>query len=175
MANFYNLKTANLHQFKKILTFLAGIPPGELSVHNLAKNLGIDDKTVISFLNSMYETGLVTLVYPAENGNKGLRRPEKIFLNNTNLYFAIEGMMATKIDVGSIRELFFVQATTLAGKQVFHSKRGDYHIDDFTFEIGGKNKTTRQIRDIEGGFVVKDDIVTSSRKEIPLMLWGFLY
>jgi hypothetical protein len=175
IANFYNLKTANLHQFKKILVFLASIPPGEFSLHNFAKNIGLDDKTVISFLNSMHETGLVTLVYPVEPGNKGLRRPEKIFLNNTNLQYAIEGEMAAKTDIGSVRELFFVQAATNAGKHVFHSKRGDYIVDEFTFEIGGKNKTAKQIRDVQHSFLVKDDIVIASRKEIPLMLWGFLY
>lgn len=39
ISNFYNLKTGNLHFFKKILIFLASIPPGQTSVHNIAKNL----------------------------------------------------------------------------------------------------------------------------------------
>lgn len=175
IANFYNLKTENLHQFKKILNFLASVPPGNTSVHNIGKNLSIDDKTIANFLKSLHETGLVNLIYPAEGGNSGLRRPEKIFLNNTNLQFAIEGTLANKIDVGTIRELFFIQAISQAGKNVFHSKKGDYAVDEFTFEIGGKNKTAQQIQNVEHAFLVKDDILTSRRREIPLMLMGFLY
>jgi len=175
IAKFYNLKTANLHHFKKLLNFLASVPPGSISVHNLSKNLSIDDKTAANYLINLYETGLVNLIYPFEGGNQGLRRPEKIFLNNTNLQYALEGNIGTKIDVGTVRELFFIQAMTNAGKKVFHSKKGDYSIGDYTFEIGGKNKTTKQIQGLEKAFLIKADILTSRRREIPLILMGFLY
>ena len=98
-----------------------------------------------------------------------------IFLNNTNLQFAIEGVIGSKIDVGTIRELFFIQALSQSGYKVFNSKKGDYTVHDFTFEIGGKNKTTQQIRQVEKSFLVKDDILVSRSREIPLMLMGFLY
>ncbi len=174
IANFYNLKTENLHLFKKILNFLASVPPGNISVHNLGKNLSIDDKTATHYLGILSETGLVNLIYPMESGNQGLRRPEKIFLNNTNLQYAIEGIIGTKIEVGTVRELFFIQSVSQA-KKIFHSAKGDYGVDGYTFEIGGKNKTSKQIRDIEKSFLVKDDILISSRREIPLILLGFLY
>lgn len=175
IANFYNLKTENLHQFKKILSFLTSVAPGTISVHNLGKNLSIDDKTVTNYLTILNETGLVNLIYPSEGGNLGLRRPEKIFLNNTNLQYAIEGIIGSTIDVGTIRELFFIQALSQSNKKVFHSKKGDYIIDTYTFEIGGKNKTAKQIRGVDNSFLVKDDILASGKREIPLILMGFLY
>src|SRR5262249_24967579 len=46
IANYYNLKTPNLPYFKKLLTYLASIPPGDLNMHQLSKNLSIDQKTV---------------------------------------------------------------------------------------------------------------------------------
>lgn len=175
IANFYNLKTGNLHQFKKILIFLSGISPGTVSVHNLSKNLSLDDKTATQYLSYLAETGLLNLIYPHESGNSGLRRPEKIFLNNTNLYYALEGQLSSKIEVGSIRELFFVQSILNSGDVVFHSKQGDYKVGEYTFEIGGKNKTTRQIQGVEKSFLVKADILSSRQREIPLILFGFLY
>jgi hypothetical protein len=48
-------------------------------------------------------------------------------------------------------------------------------VGEYTFEIGGKNKTARQIQGIERSFLVKDDILSSRQREIPLMLFGFLY
>ena len=175
IANFYNLKTGNLHHFKKILSFLTSVPPGTISVHNLSKNLSIDDKTTTNYLTILNETGLINLIYPLGSGNQILRRPEKIFLNNTNLQFAIEGEISSKVEVGTIRELFFIQALSQSGHHIFSSDKGDYSVDGYTFEIGGKNKTMRQIKDIEKSFLIKDDIIVSSKREIPLMLMGFLY
>ena len=175
IANFYSFKTANLHQFRKILNFLASIPPGTITVHSLGKNLSIDDKTVMNYLTSLNETGLINVVYPKESGNVGLRRPEKIFLNNTNLQYAIEANLASDIHIGTIRELFFIQAITQAGHAVFHSKQWDYTVLDYTFEVGSKNKTAKQIQNIERAFLVKDDILVSRKREIPLILFGLLY
>ncbi len=47
IGNYYSLKTTNLRYFSKILSFLATIPPGKISMNNLAQNLSIDSKTVL--------------------------------------------------------------------------------------------------------------------------------
>jgi len=175
IANFYNLKTINLQHFRKLLNFLVSIPPGSCSVHNLAKNLSIDDKTASNYLMNLDETGLVKLIYPQEGGNVGLRRPEKIFLDNTNLQYALEGRLGVTIELGAVRELFFIQMVKNAGMEVFHNKKGDYQIQKYLFEIGGKNKTRAQLKGESDTFLVKDDILVSQRGEIPLMYFGFLY
>lgn len=45
----------------------------------------------------------------------------------------------------------------------------------FTFEVGGKNKTGMQIKDINNSYLVKDGIEIGSGNSIPLWLFGFLY
>ena len=175
IANFYKLKTENLQHFKKILYFLASIPPGSVSVHNIAKNISLDDKTVSNYLTHLKDTGLVNLIFSTGTGSAILRRPEKVFINNTNLHYAIAGLISSKIEIGTVRELFFIQSLMGAGKQVHYSKAGDYEVDSVVFEIGGKNKTLQQIKDLPQAFVVKDDILVSRRKEIPLILFGFTY
>ena len=47
--------------------------------------------------------------------------------------------------------------------------------DRYLFEIGGKNKGFKQIKDIENSFVVADDIEIGFGNKIPLWLFGFLY
>ncbi len=175
IATFYSLKTNNLHFFKKILAFLASIPPGQTSVHNIAKNLSIDDKTMLHYLDILQTTGLITMLYPAEGGNSGLRRPEKIFLSNTNLYFVLQERIPTQIDIGAVRELFFLQSLKNAGVPIFHSKEGDFIANKIVFEVGGKNKTRKQINTIKNALLVKDDILISKLNEIPLFYFGFLY
>ncbi len=175
ISNFYNMKTSNLRHLGKILNYLASIPPGEISTYNLGKNLSIDDKTAANYLNMLKETGLVEIIYPRESGNQGLRKPEKVFLNNTNLHYALGAHSANNVLIGTIRELAFIQATKLSGLDIFHNKQGDYQIGPYVFEIGGKNKTKKQIAGIENALIVKDDTVAAMQGMIPLVFFGFLY
>jgi len=177
IANYYNLKTANLHYFKKILSFLATIPPGKTSINNLAGNLGIDSKTALHYVHILNNTGLARIIYSNQRGTKLLRAPEKVFLENTTLLQAICDGLGQKVDTGSQRELAFVSALNGAGKKVYCSKKqGDFTVDNIIFEIGGKNKTSEQIRNADKpAFLVKDDVLTGGKKTIPLYLFGFLY
>ncbi len=175
IAQFYALKTNYLSHLNKILNFLATIPPGEMNIHNLAKNLGIDDKTTFSYLTMLNNTGLIRIIYPAASGNQVLRKPEKIFLNNTTLLATINKFLGNVIDKGNVRELFFIQSLENSGTSVFYSKEGDYRAEKFIFEIGGKNKTKKQIKNSEQALLIKDDILNSSKNEIPLYFFGFLY
>ena len=57
------------------------------------------------------------------------------------------------------------------------SKVSDFEIDENTFEIGGKNKTRKQLSsiDAEKAYVVKDGIEYSFQHTIPLWMFGFIY
>lgn len=175
IANFYQLKTQNLVYFKCILNFLATIPPGEVSVNNLAKNLQIDNKTAHLYLEILKEIMLIRVVSVAEGGNKLLRLPTKVFIENTTLLTALNSYLGEILAVGTVRELFFLQSTSNANLAVFYSKLGDYTVENKYFEIGGKNKTHTQLKDKKDAFVVKDDILYPSQNTLPLYLFGFLY
>jgi len=55
-------------------------------------------------------------------------------------------------------------------------KTGDFWVDDhYLFEVGGKNKKSKQIRDEPKAYIVLDDIETGYFNQIPLWLFGFLY
>lgn len=173
IANFYKLKTENLHLLKRIIGYLSTIPPGEVNTNNLANYLAIDNKTAFHYLHILSEAGLVRLIYPKVSGNQMLRKVEKIFLHNTTLQHAINTQVAGEIDKGSIRELFFIQSLQDANVDIFYNKKGDFSALDTIFEIGGKNKTIQQIKGI--GLLVKDDIPISANGVIPLYYWGFCY
>ncbi|MDF1655926.1 MAG: ATP-binding protein [Coxiellaceae bacterium] len=175
IANFYNLKTENLPTLKKIISFLASIPPGKINTHNIAKNLSMNDRTITGYLQMLQETGLIQMIYAGEGGNLSLRKPEKIFLNNTNLQYALQHEFGKKMESGTIRELMFIQMVIGSNKKVYYSKTGDYQVDNTTFEIGGPNKTRKQIKAIKNAFLVKDTMIATTKNEIPLMYFGFLY
>ncbi len=74
-----------------------------------------------------------------KGGLRELEKPEKIYLNNPNLVYAITDYKAANI--GNVRETFFLNML-----ETFHKvsipPKGDFLIDNKNiFEIGGKNKT----------------------------------
>ncbi|MGH7889930.1 MAG: AAA family ATPase [Thermodesulfobacteriota bacterium] len=175
IANYYNLKTPNLQYFKKILTYLASIPPGELVVHNLAQNLAVDDKTAQHYLSILASVGLVREIYPNGGGGVRIRKPSKIFLNNTTIMHTMQQYLEQPIPKGTERELFFIQSLQDAGVELFYSNIGDFRTKNAVFEIGGKNKTGKQLKGAEKpSYLVKDDILTPLKGEIPLFRTGFL-
>lgn len=177
VATCYRLKTENLHHFRKILFFLATIPPGDMNVHKLATSLGVDDKTATNYLQILLETGLIRMVLPNARGHALVRRPQKTFLDNTTLYHAICEGLGQAVDTGTVRELFFLASVQNAGHPVSYSEGGgDFRIGDVVFEVGGQNKGSRQLpKTASRGFVIKDNILVGTKNTLPLYLMGFLY
>jgi len=76
---------------------------------------------------------------------------------------------------GSLRETFFFNQVSLM-HQVTLPKQGDAIVDDkYTFEVGGKNKTLKQIATIDHAYIVSDDLDYGFQNKIPLWIFGFLY
>jgi len=176
ISNYYKLKTENLSNFKRILSYLSTIPPGELNRNNISKNIGLDNKTIQNYLNILKETGLIELISKNKSGSNLLRQTEKIYLDNTDLYKSIIEEIGYESRIGTIREIFFIKMIKNSGNNIYYSKTGDFEVNKMIFEIGGKNKTKKQIKNsLDNAFLVKDDILYGNKYEIPLYLFGFLY
>ncbi len=176
ISNYYKLKTENLFNFKKILSYLATIPPGELNKNNIAKHIGLDNKTIENYLNIMCETGLVELINENKSGSNLLKNKEKIYLDNCDIYNSIIEEIGYSSEIGTIREIFFIKMIKNSGNKIYYSKIGDFEVNKKIFEIGGSKKSIKQIRNnLENSYLVKDDILYGSKYEIPLFLFGFLY
>ncbi len=160
-------------KIKKLLGALASTVPYTPNLTNLSGNLYISDlRTLYKYLNYLEKSELITLLNSQSKGNKILQKPEKIFLNNTNLIYTLVG---NKIETGTIRETFFCNQLNYMHK-INYPKSGDFIVDDnYVFEIGGKNKTTRQIKEIKHSYIAMDEAETGFANKIPLWLFGFLY
>jgi len=92
-------------------------------------------------------------------------------LNNTNQAFAI----SNRTEIGSIRELFFARML-MESNTVEIPPKGDFQVNGRDiFEIGGKGKTFRQIKDQPDSYLALDNIEQGINAKIPLWLFGFLY
>lgn len=176
ITNFYKLKTENLPHFKKILAYVATIPPGELNRNSVSKHIGLDNKTISNYLSILQETGLLELIPENKSGSAMLKSSEKIFLDNPDLYQCIAQEVGHPPNPGTLREIFFLKMMRNAGHTPCYSKTGDYDVNGTIFEIGGKNKSRKKLKHANvPSFVVKDDILYGSKRDIPLYLFGFLY
>ncbi|MDD2565490.1 MAG: AAA family ATPase [Candidatus Gracilibacteria bacterium] len=175
IANYYNVKTENLIYFKKILNYLSIISPGEINSNKISKTLEIDNKTVNTYLEILEKGGLIRFLLKDTNGYNVMKNTSKIYIDNTNLIYAINANLLQEIKIGLIRETFFINSIQNSKNSIVHSKMGDFKIYDDIFEIGGKNKTFKQIKDIRtNSFLVLDDIIVGEKNIIPLYLFGLL-
>ena len=100
-----------------------------------------------------------------------MQKPDKIYLENTNLAFALKG----NPDIGSIRETFVLNQLLNAGLKVTSPREGDFFIDGLTVEVGGKSKDASQVSHLDDYMIAADDIETGAGNKVPLWLFGFLY
>jgi hypothetical protein len=97
-------------------------------------------------------------------------------MDNSNLLRAIAGDLGMRDQIGAVRETFFAQQIRSAGLHVSVPTQGDFLVEgDFLFEIGGKPKKKKQIREARNAYLVRDNIEVGFDRDIPLWLFGFLY
>lgn len=117
---------------------------------------------------------LIRFLYSNKAGHAYLRNPAKMHPDNTNLLFAAYMNIGRDNLMGKARETFALNQLQNAGLEVYFTDAGDFVCENYTFEIGGKNKTTTQINAIQNGYVLADGILSSAGKKLPLYLLGLL-
>jgi predicted AAA+ superfamily ATPase len=174
-ATLHSLKTPSLGTIEQLYKFVLNSSPGELNASKLATSLGKDFENISNYLKYLEQAGLIRFIYPGSSGQASLRNPIKMYPENTNLIHAAYLPLAEDQTRGKIRETFVVNQVQNAEESIFYSKVGDFKIGDYIFEIGGKNKNKRQIKNEKNAFVLSDGIIIGSKDTIPLYLFGFLY
>ena len=158
-------------KLKKLMYMLAQSVPYKPNYTTLARDLDLSRNTLPDYIDYLEKSGLVNALREKSTGDGLLQKPEKLYLDNSNIIYAL-GL--DKSDDGTIRETMFLSWTRQL-YPVYSSKISDFEIDGITFEVGGRNKTGRQIKSAERGFVVKDDIEYAVGNTIPIWMFGFLY
>jgi predicted AAA+ superfamily ATPase len=171
-----NLKGSSVLVFKKLIAYLAISKIPTVVVSNMCNELDIPKETLYEYLDLLNRADLINIIRRKKASIRSLHY-SKILLLNPNLYYAISNeLWKHDADSGNIRESFFV--SQLEG-MFFASELVDYTIQlqdkEIEVEIGGKNKSRKQIKDLKNGYVFKDNIEIGYENVIPLFLAGFLY
>lgn len=160
-------------KIKKLLMMLASLVPFVPNIAELSRKLETSRGMLLKYLNYLERAGLIVQLVTASKGMGIMNKPDKIYLNNPNLSFALD---QKNVNEGNLRETFFINQMLAAHTVNIPKTGGDLLINGkYTFEIGGLNKSNRQIKDVPDSFVAMDNIETGFLNKIPLWLFGMTY
>lgn len=166
------MDVSKVSKMKQLLYIIAQSVPFKPNVKKLADRIGISRNLLLSYTKGLDDANLINLLHKNTFGIGLLQKPDKIYLENTNLAYALSEQDP---NIGNVRETFFLNQVKQKHTLTYPDK-GDFLVDNkYLFEVGGKNKTGKQITGIKNAFVVADDIEFGSDHKIPLWLFGFLY
>jgi hypothetical protein len=165
----YNAGTAT--KVKKLLGVIAESVPFKPNIAAIARKLDLSRDSVYQFIYQLRNARLLNTLDSEGKGISTLQKPDKLFLENTNLAFALKA----KPDIGNIRETFILNQLLNAGLVVNAPSVGDFITDGLTIEVGGKSKSAAQVKHLENFLVAVDDIEIGTGNKVPLWLFGFLY
>ena len=174
-----HISYSNIDKLKRLLYLISISVPFTPNINELSQKTQISRPSLLEYMYLLEKSEILINLHFKSRGISKLQKPDKIYLNNTNLVRAI----AENSNIGNERETFFVNQIksyflnkkSFFDEDIILSKQGDFIVKDFVFEIGGKNKTKKQIKGLQNAFIVKDDIEIGDNTSIPLWIFGFLY
>jgi predicted AAA+ superfamily ATPase len=167
-----NVEPAYIPKIKQLLQIVAESVPFIPNIDSLSKRIDIHRNTLLSYLYYLQETRLTNHLHKDISGINKLQKPDKIYLENTNLAYTLA---ESNTDIGNMRETFFLNQLTF-NHTVEYPNQGDFRVDKkYLFEIGGKSKTGKQIQGESNAYIAADNIEYGFGRKIPLWQFGFLY
>lgn len=171
LSKIFSIQPDKIDTLKKLLLTICVSKPLEFSIDKLASTVGITKTTLYKYIQYLDDAELIKQITHEGKRFAAIRKSDKLYLANTNLF---EALCVNK-DIGTLRETYFVSNISTQHK-LYYVNNGDFLIDEkYTVEIGGKNKSFEQIKNIPNSFVIADDIEIGFGNKIPLWLFGFLY
>lgn len=158
-------------KLKSLIMVVSKSVPFKPVMQKLADVTGISRNDIPDYLIYMERAGMISQLRNATGGLRGLGKVEKLYLDNTNLIYALAPEHA---DIGNVRETFFMNQTRVCN-DVRSSDISDFEIGNKVFEIGGRKKGQKQIENASDGYIVKDDIESGYANVIPLWAFGLNY
>ncbi len=166
----FDIKPINTIKLKKLVYLICTSEPYELNITKLAQKIDINRNTLYQYLYYLAKGEVFKLLDSKTRGDSIFVKPQKVYLNNSNLNYCY----CQTQKYGTVRETFF--ANQLFEYSLLYPEKGDFLVNKkYLFEIGGKNKKSKQIKDFKEGYLAVDSLEIGSGNKIPLWLFGFLY
>ena len=172
MTQLCGVDISNTRKIKAMMLFLAENVPYEVNIAKLSTYLEMNKQTVLGYLAHMHRAELVHLLYSDNKSVTRLQKPDKIYLHNPNMFYAL----GQRNQIGTIRESFVVNQLSVKHTVEYGKTQGDFRIDGhITFEVGGQDKTFDQIADLPDSYILADMLEYPIGKKLPLWMVGLTY
>ncbi len=163
---------STVQKIRKMLYILAQSCPQTPKMSELYGQLETDRNQGLKMLYVLDKANLLNILSSEKSTLKNMGRPDKIYCDNTNIMYSL----TESINIGTKRETFFLNQLKSAGYEVLYPPKGDFLVNGkYLFEVGGKDKTFSQIKDIPDSYLAIDDIENGRGCRIPLWMFGLLY
>ena len=90
------------NKLKKLLNIICYSKPFKLNITKVSANIEVSRNTLYAYLEHLTKGDLLIVVTDNKKGLTALSKPEKLYLNNTNLSYAL----CDEPETGTIREGF---------------------------------------------------------------------
>ncbi len=155
--------------FEKLIFFVVSSnKPFTVNIASLAREFGISEPTFYTYLELLDKTSIFKSM--RKKAQRISKKPQKLLFSNTNILYAYANKIDLELDIGVVRETYFVNCF----ENIYYSDIGDFVVNDTIFEVGGKNKSFSQIQNLENAYLAIDIDFTSNDKKIPLWLFSFI-
>ncbi len=171
IPQYANMNIGTTRKLKKLLSIIAESVPFKPNFSKISQILKVSRNSLDDYFLYMEKAGLIAQLRDETRGIRSLGKIDKVYLENTNIIYNLVG---EKADLGNIRETFFFNQMRLKNN-VISSRNADFIVNNYTFELGGKNKQQKQIEKDGKSFVVKDNIEFGYKNIIPLWTFGMNY
>ncbi len=172
LPNVESVDFYSINRVKKLFYILSEMVPFTPNISQLSQMVDVTRVSLMNYLQLLEKSHTVLLLREKATGIRQMVKPEKIYLQNTNYSYALS---AENPEIGNLRETFFFNQLQ-QNHIVTYTRQTDFCVNGkYFFEIGGKSKTTKQIKDLKNSFLALDGLTIGFRNEIPLWLFGFLY
>ncbi|MDR3189396.1 MAG: AAA family ATPase [Prevotellaceae bacterium] len=166
-----NMNVATGRKLLKLLAIIAEKAPFKPNFSGLSTLIGASKNSIADYFYYIERAGMIAQLREKTENFLVIGKVEKVYLDNTNIAFCLS---SNAPDVGNIREIFFFNQMKVKN-EVCRSEKGDFNINNLTFEVGGKSKTQKQLEGLKNAFVVKDDIEYGHQNVLPLWAFGLSY
>lgn len=165
------VEQSTIRKTKRMFMILAEQVPQTPNMSNLYNELETDRNQGLKMLYALEKAGLLALLSDKPKHIDKLSRPEKIFMDNSNLMYAY----AMAPNIGTVRDTFFLSQLAV-DHSVTYPAKGDFLVDGkYLFEVGGRKKSFEQIKDVADSYLAVDDTEIGHHNRIPLWMFGLLY
>ena len=137
----YAIEYDKINALKKMMIMLCKSKPFDINISKLCGAVALNQRTLYKYLGILQAAGLIRILGAKSNGISIISKPEKLYLDNTNLF----SIFCDRPKEGTIRETFFASMTSYR-YTINYPKDADFIVNDkFTFEVGGFSKTKKQM------------------------------